>query len=95
MNKYKIILEGRNCYIEIDGVVNAHGFFATRFIEAEDPGIAEKRAADLVQEELKGILLNDPSNPPLIHLAEIHELPSFDDNLVPGGGFSWYPENGE
>lgn len=78
--------------IELGDVALRHGFFTTRFIEAEDRSTAGKIAVDLIKKELTGTLLNDQFNAPTMRVDEVTEVLSFGDNLVPGKGFTWYPE---
>lgn len=93
MRKYKVLVEGRNCLIVLDADVKKRcGFYSTRFVEAGDTHAAEQVAIELIREELKGILCNDPSSPPLVRVDEINEVASFGDNLTPGKGFTWYIE---
>lgn len=92
MKKYKILIEGRNCLIVLDAEVKRCGFYCTRFIEAEDTHAAGQVAIELIREELKGIICNDLSSPPLMRVDEIQEVASFGDNLTPGKGFTWYLE---
>jgi hypothetical protein len=92
MKKYKVVVEGRNCLIELGNIAQRHGFFTTRFIEAEDTSTAGQIAVDLVKKELTDTLLNDQFNPPSMYVDEVGEVRSFGDNLVPGKGFTWYPE---
>ncbi len=92
MKKYKVLIEGGNCLLHAQKSPQKYGFFTTRFIEAQDSSNAEKIAIDLIRGELLEKVLNDPSDPPLLSLSEIREVESFDNHLVPGTGFTWYPE---
>lgn len=90
MKKYKVVIEGTNCAIRLDGKVGKHGFFTTRFVEAKDSRNAETLAMSLISDELKLIVLNDRLDPPIMHAEEIHEIDDFGDNIVPGSGFTWF-----
>lgn len=92
VRKYRVLIEGRRCLIVLDAEVKRCGFYSTRFIEAGDAHAAEQVAIELIREELKGILCNDPSSPPLMRVDEIDEVASFGDNRTPGKGFTWYLE---
>lgn len=91
-NKYKIVVEGKNYNIRLEEGPQKCGFFATRFIEANNSSEAENIVMELIRDELNGIILNDRFDPPILCLEELIELSSFGDNDIPGGGFSWYKE---
>lgn len=93
--KYKIVIEGQNYNIKLDKAPQRCGFFATRFIEADNTSDAENIVLRLIRDELKEIILNDQSDPPVICLEEIVEIVSFGDNDVPGFGFTWYKEDNQ
>ncbi len=92
MNWYRVTLLGRNFLLSIDGKTGPHGFHATRRVEAADAASAERQAVELVKQDgaLKGAVLNDTDDPPLIFLEEI----STDDRGVddPGAGYAFFPE---
>ncbi len=92
MKKYRLFIEGKNFYIKNEGIVKKTGFFTNRYIEAIDNSSAEIMALDLIKKELKGLILNDRSDPPLMFIKKNEELISFGDNLVPGTGFSWFED---
>jgi len=95
MKKYRLFFEGKNCLIKSNGGKKRAGFFTTRFIEAETREEAEKRARNSIEAELEDILLNERSAPPLLITEEIVEIESFEDNTVPGKGFTWFYEDEE
>ncbi len=90
--KFKILVEGQNYIVDLDNVLQKCGFFTTRFIEATNSSEAENIALRLIRNELKEIVLNDRNDPPMIFFDEIVEVPSFEDNAVPGFGFTWFKE---
>lgn len=85
-----MVIEGSNFAIRLDGKVGKHGFFTTRFVEAKDSRNAETLVMNLIRDELKSIVLNDRSDPPMMYAEEIHEIDDFGDNIVPGSGFTWF-----
>ena len=93
MNKFKIIVEGKNFNILIENAVQKCGFFTTRFVEADSLDSAENTALDLIREELKGMVLNEEDDPPSLFFDQIEEIKSFGDHQVPGTGFTWYLDN--
>lgn len=92
--KYRVLVEGENLLIQIQWM-QRFGCFTTRFVEAEAADEAAKRALALVWEELDstGTLLNEADDPPVIKVAEIERIRSFKDTLVPGRGFTFFPES--
>ena len=90
MKKYKVVIEGDNFEILLDGKVGKYGFFATRFVESKDSKEAETLAMKLIRDELESIVLNDSSDPPVIYIEDNYEIDNFGDNLVPGSGFTWF-----
>ena len=76
---------------------NKCGFYTTRWVESTDPENAELKAVDLIRNDpdLKGAVLNERSDPPMIYLEQIHEIDTFDDVNPPGTGYSFYIEDKE
>jgi hypothetical protein len=90
MKKFKVVIEGGNFEILLDGKVGKHGFFTTRFVESKDSKGAETLAMSLIRDQLESIVLNDRSDPPIMYVEENYEIDNFGDNLVPGSGFTWF-----
>jgi len=91
MKRYRVILNGQN-FMMGDG--EAFGFFTTRWVKAENAESAEQAAVELIKNdpELKGAVVNEKDNPPMIYLealSEIGWLEYFRKN--PGGGYTFYP----
>ena len=66
MPKFKVFVNGRNYWVNLDGERRRFGFYTTRFVEAASPEEAEERAVQLLREdaELTAAILNDASDPP-------------------------------
>ena len=92
MNKYKVLLNGRNFWTNMDGQLKLMGFYTTRFVEAETPEKAEELAVQLVREDakLRDAVINDKSDPPMIYVEEIVMLETFDGNKTPGAGYTFF-----
>ena len=90
MKKFKVIIEGDNFEVLLNGKVGKHGFFTTRFIESKNSESAETLAMSLIRDELESMVLNDRSDPPVMYVEEKYEINDFGDNLVPGSGFTWF-----
>ena len=93
--KYKILIEGNNFKISIDGIPQKYGFFTTRYVEAIDEEEAKRKVIDLVKSEIGSYILNNPEDPPYIEFEENLEIESFMDSNVPGSGFTWFEMDGD
>ncbi len=95
MPKYKVLINGANFLIEMDGRIAKYGFFTTRFVEATDADAAENTAVQMIREtqRLRDLVRNAPDDPPVMDVTDITEMESFDGirNLEPG--FAWYEES--
>lgn len=49
MKFYKVVLEGKNFLIEMDGKVDLFGYFTTRWVRSDSPEAAELKAVELVK----------------------------------------------
>jgi hypothetical protein len=85
---YRIMVEGNGCLVEIDGVLQRLGFYATRFIESEDDEAARTVAMDSVWAELQPWLQNPPDFPPTLTIESVDETA----RVVSSPGFTWYPD---
>ena len=94
MNKYRVLVNGRNFLIEINGVMSKHGFYTTRYVEAADPDAAELVAMDLVRQrrDIASNLKNVAPDLPMMYAEEIEELDDFEKGDSSNHGFSWYIE---
>ena len=93
--KFKVMLRGENFNVALDGPVAKLGFYTTRFVEADTPDAAEQAAVDVVRQDsrLQGIVRNAPTDPPMIYLESLSEIPSFDGCPVPGAGYTWFSDD--
>lgn len=95
MRKYEICIEGKNFLIKRDGEVKKQGFYAARFIEAPDMSAATKMTMDSFREELKGLVLNEESDPPRMKVLDVRDVYFFEETMVfgdielPPRGFFW------
>ena len=92
MNKYKVSLNGRNFWMEIDGQPKLMGFYTTRFLEADTPELAEHFAVQIVRGDtkLREAVINDKSDPPTIHAEEVVMLQTFEGINLPGAGYTFF-----
>lgn len=49
MNKYRVLLNGRNFLLEMGDRVASHGLYTTRFVEANTPDEAELKAVNSIR----------------------------------------------
>ncbi len=94
MDKYRVVLEGRNYFLNLDPGARKYGFVATRYVEADNPDDAELDAMRVVREDaaLSAMVRNAGSDPPLLHVAELDVLDSFRGVDPPGADYSFYAE---
>ena len=94
MQKYKLLMNGKNFLIESESKLDKFGFFQTIHVEANDPEDAELKAVEIIkQSDLRGLVRNEPGDSPMIYLDEIDEIDSFDGIESPNQGRSFYSEN--
>ena len=89
MKKYRLLINGRNVLLDLDGKPQKHGFYQNFFIEAENTKQAELlvNARILRDKKFEEIILNSDNDPPIIHLETFWELDSLDyvgNYIVPG-----------
>ena len=97
MQKYRVIIHGRNLLTEVDGVRQRLGFYTNVFVEAFTPADAESRAIDVLREDahLRDVALNTDDNPLRFLADEVHEIESFDGLQLPRQGLSLYQEKSD
>ena len=95
MNKYRVFLNGRNFLVDLGDGLASHGFYTTRFVEANAPDEAELKAVDSVRrrEEIKPLLRNLPDAPPMLFAEEIEEIDTFEGIETLEQGITWYAED--
>jgi len=98
MKRFKVKLHGENFLLNLDGELKKYGFYATRFVRAENPQEAEKIAVILTHQNpnLRNTVLNESDDRPKIHLEEIKEV-SFLKFFAKKSttDFTFYPEDEE
>ncbi len=92
MSKYRVLINGENFFLNFEGRPQKLGFYVTRFVDAQDAEGAEKAAVDLIREDawLKGNVLNNRDDPPMLYADEVKELEAYDPEENVDTGFSWY-----
>jgi hypothetical protein len=66
------------------------GFYVSRVVDAQNPNEAELAAVDLVREDsrLKGNVLNERDDPPMLYAEEIEEIEESDTEKNVNTGFA-------
>ncbi len=95
MPLYKVMINGRNFHIDMDGRVAKHGFFTFRVVEASDPAAAEYAAVQKIREtqRLRDLVRNTPENPPVMDVTSIDEVKASPRIEEREPGFVWYDED--
>ena len=94
MSYYRVVLNGENFWLQVDGRGQRMGFFTTRFVEAATRQDAELAAVDLLRSEGRLKPLNDSDDLPRVFAGEIEEV---DADAVPATvpGFAFFPDDEE
>ncbi len=92
MAHYRVPVNGRNFWLRYDTGPKCLSFYTVRFMEAATEIEAESAAVELVKRDpkLAGLVLNESTDPPMIHVGEIDQVEA---EQVPeiAPGFSFYP----
>ena len=77
MATYLVCLSGKNFLADDDGIPKKKRFRYTRLVEAENQNRAEAIARELISNDPRlGNILNEKSDPPVIHLESVVEVPA-------------------
>ncbi|WP_300670415.1 hypothetical protein [Desulfoluna sp.] len=85
MKKYRLLMNGSNFLMAVDGKTVRQGFFQNMIIEADSPKQAERQAISRVwhDQELKSLTLNLPQNSQKVTLHTLWELDvAYDDARI-------------
>ena len=98
MKRFKVKLHGENFLLNLDGEPKKFGFYATKFVKAENPQEAEKIGIILIHQNpnIRDTVLNEKTDRPTINLEEIKKvnfLKFFSKKSTTG--FTFYPEDEE
>lgn len=93
MKFYKTVIEGKNCFLKIEGREQQVGFFTTRVARGKEQSEAKTATLSQIERELKLKLTNSPGNPPEIAVIAMDEIDSGTAQSVANAGFTWYRED--
>lgn len=93
MPAYRVLIEGKNFFIEMDGMTAKYGFFTIRCVTAEDVGAAEERAIQLLRNDqhVRVLVKNAPDDPPTMQVEQIEEIDAVDSGPTTGLAFYKMP----
>lgn len=94
MTSYKIIINGTNFVLHIQGTTQRMGFYATRFVEAGNAQEAQEAAMHLVMndDKLRQAIRNEPNNQPQLHVDEVIEASITDKDKAMNNAFMFYAD---
>jgi hypothetical protein len=98
MKRFEVKLHGKNFLLNLDGDLKKFGFYATKFVKAENPQEAEKMAIILIHQNpnLRDTVFNENADRPTINLKEIKEVNPLKFFVKKSTtGFTFYPEDEE
>lgn len=95
MATYLVHLTGKNFLIDGENGPMKKRFRSTRLVEAENPKRAETLALEFIRNDprIKNSVLNEESDPPVIHLEKISKVPAMAyDAQKRANSFYWEDE---
>ena len=98
MSTYLVRLIGKNFLMDSNQEPRKRRFYSTRLVDAENPKQAETLARNLIRNDprLQNSVLNDESDPPMIYLDSIKEVPAMTyDAQNRAHSFYWKDEDTE
>ncbi|MFQ5441178.1 MAG: hypothetical protein ACE5EB_00460 [Thermodesulfobacteriota bacterium] len=93
--KFEVCIRGDNFLVERGGKTGKNGFYAARFVDAENTSLAVDKAIVSIRADLKDAVLNEKSDPPVMTVADVRDVYFFEklmevgELLLPPKGFLW------
>jgi hypothetical protein len=89
--RFRVLINGQNYWLNIEGKPQRTGFYTTRFVKAQDAEKAKAIAEEMIRvdSKLSDGLLNEQDDPPLICAEEVEEV----GTLEPASGYAFYSED--
>lgn len=89
---YRVLVNGQNYWLNIDGRPQWTGFYTTRFVEAHNAEEAKDIAVEMILADSKlSKNLNDASDQPILSAEEVEAV----DVLERAHGYAFYSEEGD
>jgi hypothetical protein len=92
MKFYKTLIEGRNCWANLDGTCRRLGFVTIRAAPGTDVDQAATAIQRKLTDELRAILLSEKEDITEIAFGELEEIDEETAREIPGAGCTWYPD---
>ena len=94
MQKYQVMVRGRNLLKRVGDGSPRLGFYCNVFVEASTPADAADRAVGIVREDahLLEMTVNAGNDPVHFSSEEVRVIESFDGLRLPRQGLIFYPE---
>lgn len=91
---YKVLIDGRNLLVRIEGKKQKVGFYTTRIVEARNSNEAGKVVIDLILQDslMKNDLLNEPNDTPIINADKVEQIYDLSRLNEKPPGFVFYLE---
>ena len=95
MGKFKVLMNGKNFLLNLEGREQKMGFYVTRIVEAATAEEAESAAIELLKadEYLISSTLNEKTDSPMLYVEEILEVSRRKKGEDANTGFSFYTES--
>lgn len=91
MPVYRVVLNGQNFPGIILGEAGRIGFYTTRFVDADDPNVAETVALELVRSDRSlDVSAAHRTLDARVLIEELDEVPA-ETERIPNAGFTFYP----
>ena len=89
---YKTLIEGRNCWANLDGTCRRLGFVTIRAASGANVNQAATAIQRKLTDDLRLILLNEKEDAPEITIGELEEIDEETARVIPSAGCTWYPD---
>jgi hypothetical protein len=93
---FRVLVRGENFFLNLEGAVKRYGFYTTRLVDAPNEAEAERLAIEMLRENerLRGQVLNDRSDRPMLFAEEIAELSPQDAVEPRAPGLAFFEDQG-
>lgn len=93
MKRFRVLMNGSNFLLLLDGKVRRVGFFVTRFVLAPDHEQAELAAVEMLQaDSVLRRARNARDDPPVLYVEEVEEAYGIQEQNGTQPGFAFYDD---